>query len=98
MHNFKDFNIPPKVGSFVGDKISVKKLFGVEIKVLEFKVAPSKQKPGTECLTLQIEKAGELRVVFTGSTILTDQIKRVPKENFPFVTTIKGDNDYFEFT
>ena len=98
MYNFKDFNIQPKVNNFVGDKIQVQKLFNLQIKVLGFKVEPSKQNKGTELLTLQIEKAGEKRIVFTGSKVMIDQIQRVPENRFPFTTTIKGDNDYFEFT
>jgi hypothetical protein len=98
MNNFKDFNIKPRVNNFVGEKIQVQKLFNLSIKILAYKVEPSKQKKGTELLTLQIEKSGEKRIVFTGSTVLIDQIKRVPDDKFPFVTTIKGDNDYFEFT
>jgi hypothetical protein len=98
MHNFKDFNIKPKINAFVGEKIQVQKLFNLPVKVLDFKIEPSKQKAGTELLTLQIEKSGEKRIVFTGSTVMIDQIKRVPEDKFPFTTTIKGDNDYYEFT
>lgn len=98
MNNFKDFNIKPKVNSFVGEKIQVQKLFNLSIKVLAFKIEPSKQKKGTELLTLQIEKGSEKRIVFTGSTVLIDQIRRVPENGFPFITTIRGDNDYYEFT
>lgn len=98
MNNFKDFNIKPRINAFVGEKISVQKLFNLQIKVLEFKLEPSKQKEGTELLTLQIEKSGEKRIVFTGSSVLIDQIKRVEQNQFPFLTTIKGDNDYYEFT
>lgn len=98
MHNFSDFNIKPKVNSFVGEKIQVQKLFNLPIKVLTFKIEPSKQKKDTQLLTLQIEKSGEKRIVFTGSTVLIDQIRRVPDDKFPFTTTIRGDNDYYEFT
>lgn len=98
MHNFKDFNIKPRINAFVGEKIQVQKLFNLPIRVLGFKIEPSKQKQGTELLTLQIEKSGEKRIVFTGSTVLIDQIKRVPDDKFPFQATIKGDNDYYEFT
>lgn len=98
MHNFKDFNIKPKVNSFVGEKIQVQKLFNLAILVIDYKIEPSKQKKETQLLTLQIEKAGEKRIVFTGSKVLIDQIKRVPENSFPFMTTIKGDNDYYEFT
>lgn len=98
MHNFKDFDIKPKDNDFTGDKIKVKNLFNLPIKVLKFKVEPSKQKDGADYLTLQIEKSGEKRIVFTGSKILMDQIKRVPEDRFPFTATIKGDNDRYEFT
>lgn len=98
MHNFKDFNIKPRINAFVGEKIAVQKLFNLQIKVLDHKIEPSKQKEGTELLTLQIEKSGEKRIVFTGSTVLIDMIRRVPEDKFPFTTTIKGDNDYYEFT
>lgn len=95
---FKELGIKPKTNPFVGDKISVKKLFNQPIKVLAHKIEPSKQKEGTEYLTLQIEKSGDKRVVFTGSTVLIDQIKRVPQNAFPFETVIKGENEHFEFT
>ncbi len=98
MHNFKDFNIKPMINVFVGDKIKAKNLLNAPIKVLDFKIEPSKQKPGTELLTLQIEKSNEKRVVFTGSTVLIDMIRRVPKDSFPFETIIKGENEYYEFT
>lgn len=98
MNKFSEFNIKPRINSFVGEKIQVQRLFNLPITVLDHKIEPSKQKPGTELLTLQIEKSGEKRIVFTGSTVLIDQIKRVPQNRFPFITTIKGDNEYYEFT
>ncbi|GHM98816.1 hypothetical protein WSM22_03060 [Cytophagales bacterium WSM2-2] len=98
MNKFNDFNIKPQLNPFAGDKIPVKKLFNLSITVLDYKIEPSKQKAGTECLTLQIEKSGEKRVVFTGSKVMIDQIRRLPENAFPFQTTIKGENDYYEFT
>lgn len=82
----------------MGDKVSVKKLINYPITVLDYKIEPSKQKANTELLTLQIEKSGEKRIVFTGSRWLIDQIKQVPREKFPFLTTITGDDDHYEFT
>lgn len=98
MNTFTDFDIKPRIISFTGDKIPVKKILNIAITVIDFKIEPSKQKPGTELLTLQIEKSGDKRVVFTGSTVMIDQIKRVARDKLPFSTTIKGDNDYYEFT
>lgn len=98
MNAFKDFNIAPQVSKFKGDKIPVKKILNVAIKVLDFEIKPSKHKPGEDCLYLQIEKSGELRVVFSGSKGLLSQIKQISRAQLPFETTIKGDNDYYEFT
>jgi hypothetical protein len=99
MNNFKDFGIKPKVSNqFVGDKISLNRLVNVEIVVHDFKIEESKHKPGTQCLTMQIEKAGEKRVVFSGSKGLISQITQVPKQNFPFKTVISMNDKYCEFT
>ncbi|HEY3406441.1 MAG TPA: hypothetical protein VGK59_23800 [Ohtaekwangia sp.] len=98
MNNFSDFDIKPKAIPFTGDKIKIKTLVNVQIKVIDFKIAPSKKKEGTEYLTLQIERSGDKRVTFTGSSILIDQIRRVPTDKFPFTTTIKQINEYYEFT
>lgn len=98
MHKFKDFNLPPRLTSFKGEKIKIQKLFNVPIKVMDFKIEPSKKKPGTDMLTVQIEMNGEERIFFSGSKVLMDQIGRVPKDGFPFETTVVGDRDYFEFT
>jgi hypothetical protein len=99
MNNFKDFGIKPKVSNhFVGDKISLSRLINVEITVIDFKIEDSKHKPGTQCLTMQIEKSGEKRVVFTGSKGLISQIMQVPKQQFPFTTVIAMHDKYCEFT
>jgi hypothetical protein len=95
---FSEFDIKPNVKTFVGEKIKVKNIINVQIKVIDFKIEPSKQKPGTDLLTVQIEWKGDQRIFFTGSTILMDQIQRVPKAKFPFTTTIINDNSYYEFT
>lgn len=99
MNRFSDFNIKVNTSTFIGDKIPVAKLFNVEISVLNYKIEDSKKKEDTKCLTLQIEKDGVKRIVFTGSTTLIEQIKQVPSDKFPFTTKIvMGDNDRYEFT
>jgi hypothetical protein len=98
-NNFKDFNIKPASSKFIGDKISIAKIFNTEIKVVEYKIEDSTKKENSKCLTIQIKKQGVNRIIFTGSLTLMDQIKRVPKDKFPFITKIvMGDNDRFEFT
>lgn len=97
MHQFKDFAITTEK-PFTGEKISIKKLLNREIKVLDFKVAPSKKKENTDFLTLQIIWENEKRVVFTGAKGLINQINQVERKKLPFITTISDNNDYYEFT
>jgi hypothetical protein len=98
MASFKDFNIVPKAKRFVGEKIKLQKLLNLPIKVYDFNIEPSKKKEGTKFLTVQIEFSGEKRIFFTGSTVLMDMIQQVPHQGFPFDTTIKQENDAYEFT
>lgn len=99
MHSFKDFKIKTEASSFVGEKIKIAKLFNAQITVFSYEINPSTKKDNTKYLTLQIEKDGAKRVVFTGSTFLMNQIEQVPKDKFPFNTTIVvGENDRYEFS
>ncbi len=98
MNNFKSFNIKPQVLNFTGEKIKIERILNTEIEIHDFKIEPSKLKKGTDYLTLQIMRSGIYNVVFTGSTILIQMINKIPKEKFPFKTTIKKDNEYYEFT
>lgn len=97
MDIFKDFNIKPAVLNFTGEKIKIERVLNTEIIVHDFKVGKSKHHEGQEYLTLQIERNGTKNVVFTGSIILIQMIKQVPKSNFPFVTTISREHEYYEF-
>lgn len=98
MFNFKDLGIKPKENTFIGDKISIDKILNTPIKVLTYKVEPSKAKPGTDLLTLQIERKGDKNVLFTGSGNLIHMINQVPKDKFPFETTIIKQDRRLEFT
>ena len=99
MYQFSEFKIKTEANPFIGDSIQIAKLFNTEITVINFKISPSIKKDNSNCLTIQIEKQGVKRVIFTGSTCLMEQIKQVPENNFPFTTKIvMGDNDKYEFT
>lgn len=98
MTAFKDLNIQAETNNFTGDKVRIKTILNVEIKVLDFNIKKSKVKENTEVLTIQFERNGIKNIVFTGSTILMQMIQQVPKDKFPFTTTIIQDNEYFEFT
>lgn len=98
MNKFSDFGIKPKESAFIGDKIKIERVLNLEITVFNYKISESQKKPGTKYMTLQIRKGNEKHVIFTGSTVLMDMIEQVPKDSFPFVTTIKKDNDRLEFS
>lgn len=98
MFNFRDLGITPKENQFNGKKIEIDDILNTEISVHGFKIEDSKKKQGTKYLTLQIEIELIKRVVFTGSKNLMDLISQVPKDKFPFKTTIKKNDKRLEFT
>lgn len=98
MKKFQDFNIDHEHTAFVGDKIKLERLLNCEIIVHAYKLEPSKQREGEQCLTLQVEKSGQKHVVFTGAKVLIKMISQVPDGGMPFTTTIIKDNEYYEFT
>ena len=56
----------------------------------------SKLKEG-DYLTLLISKDNKKHVIFTGSHVLIDQIKKY-KDEIPFLTTIRKINKYYSLT
>lgn len=98
MFNFKDLGITPKNTQFTGKKIDIDDIINIEIIVHGFEIKDSTKKHGTKYLTLQIEKDQIKRVVFTGSKNLIDLIQQVPKDKFPFKTTIAKQDKRLEFT
>lgn len=97
MKSFKDFNITIEQSNFTGDKIKITKILNREIVVQNYKIEKSKFNEG-KCLCMQIELNGTKHVIFTGSTVLTQCIMKVSKEDFPFKTIIVAENDTYIFT
>lgn len=97
MKSFKDFGVKIETKAFTGEKKTIDKVLNTEIVVVDYKIEDSKIKAGTKCLHLQIEQGNTRHVVFTGSNNLMAQIQQVPKEEFPFKTTITKDNKIFQF-
>lgn len=99
MRSFSDFNIKPKRGRFVGDKIKIMKVLNQALVVHDFKLDKSKfqNSNSDRCLCLQIEFKGEKHVLFTGSKVLAEMIQQVPRENLPFKTTITKEGETFQF-
>lgn len=100
MNHFKDLGIKTEINTLKGDKIKIERILNKEIKVVKYRIEDSKfkDKGNGKCLHVQILHNNTDHVVFSGSTVLMDQIQKVPTEAFPFITTITKINDYFEFT
>jgi len=100
MKRFKDFGIEQSAKGFTGDKVKMAKILNREIKVHDFRIEDSKFNQGNnkKCLHLQIVVGETKHVVFTGSNALMETIQKIPKQEFPFLTTIVEENERFEFT
>ena len=100
MNAFKDFGIVPMARNFTGPKVKMSKILNKQIKVLAYKIEDSafKDKGNGKRLCIQFELAGEKHIVFTVSTNLMYLIGLVPKDKFPFTTTIIEENETFSFT
>lgn len=98
--SFSDFGIKPQIKGFEGEKIKVDKILNKQITVHDYKIDKSKfeEKGNGKCLHMQVTVDNEKRVVFSGSSFLMDMIEQVPKDKFPFITTIVKDNDRLQFT
>jgi hypothetical protein len=103
MNKFSQFNIQIPERGFEGDKIKISKVLNREIVVHNIKIEDTKiktyQERGSDkCMHLQISLNGTMYVLFTGSVFLINAIKQIPKEQFPFTTTIIEENGRFIFT
>lgn len=96
MKNFNEFAIEPTKKGFSGDKIRMDRVLNVQIVIHDYKVEPSKYEG--DRLDMQIEKDKILYVLWTSSKVLLEMIKKVPKDEFPFQTTIVKNNERFIFS
>ncbi len=100
MIEFKDLGIATSASNFVGSKVKVNDIINLKIVVEDYKVKKSKFEHlnSEECLWLQIKVNDKRRVLFTGSKSLLNTIKRVPKDAFPFRTTIIKSGKSYQFS
>ena len=100
MTAFKDLGIKPAEKGFTGDKIKMSKVLNKQIKVEAYKIEASKftDKGNGKRLVLQVVVDDKQHIIITGSTYLMDAINQVPKDKFPFTTTIVEEMERFEFT
>lgn len=103
MNSFSQFNIKASAKGFEGEKIKMSRILNREIVVHDFKIEESKVKDFRErgsgkCLHMQISFDNRKHIVFTSSSGLMETIQQVPKEGFPFTSTIVQENDRYLFS
>ena len=89
-------------GPLEGKKVKIEAVLNLEILLTAFRIKESKyqQAKSADCLTIQFEypdRPDEKHVVFTGSAVLCDQLKKY-KDKLPFYATIKKIDRYFTLT
>ena len=96
MKKFSDF---AKENILDGDKTKIDDILNKEIEIIGYSIKNSrfsKNKNG-EYLTLQINLNGEKYIIFTGSDVLIEQIKKYQNE-IPFLATIRKINKYYSLS
>ena len=94
----------PKFSSFAknqmpmpGNKKHLDDILNREITVVDYRMRRSTQRDGTDCLQMQFLLNGEVCVLFTGSSVLINQIKEA-EDKIPFTTTIVKIDRYYSFS
>lgn len=99
MNKFSSFKIAVTENPFVGDSIKIERILNREITVHAYKIGISKFEKGNgKCLTLALSLGETRHVLFTSASYLMQVLMMIPKENFPFVTTLVKQNERYEFT
>lgn len=80
-----------------GNKKRLDEILNREITVVDFRLRKSTKRDGTECLQMQFLLDDEVCVVFTGSSVLINQIKEC-KDNIPFTGTVVKLDRYYSFS
>jgi len=98
MKKFSDLGITIET-PMTGDKIKLSKVLNRLFVLLDFHISDSKFQKGKseKCLKLQIEIDGEKRIIFSGSSILMNQIGQMNKTDLPVECTIVQVSEHYEF-
>jgi hypothetical protein len=81
--------------------MKISKVLNREIIVHDYKIEDSKcfkDRGDGKCLHLQISMDSNKHIVFTSSGGLMEIIQQIPKDDFPFETTIIEEDKRFLFT
>ena len=98
---FSDF--AANEGPLEGKKVRIDEVLNIEILILTFRMKESKYKQTSsspDCMTLQFEypdKPGDKHILFTGSSVLIDQVNRY-QDKLPVYATIKKIDKSFTLT
>lgn len=102
VRKFSEFGIKAPDLEFKGEKIKISRIFNKPVMVHHFKIGPSKIEDNKgktgRLLTLQISMNKTDHIIFTGSEVMMDTIQKLPKDAFPFETTIINESERYEFT
>ncbi len=86
-------------GPLEGKKVRIDEVLNIELLLLAFRMKESKYQrtSAKDCLTIQFEypdRPGEKHVIFTGSTVLIDQLTKY-EDRLPFLATVKKIDRYY---
>lgn len=100
MKLFSELGVKVDAAPMTGEKIKINRVLNKEIEVVDFELNTSKfnQDKSRKCLKLQIRFEDELRVIFTGSSMLVNAIAKIDKQDLPFRTMIVETNGFYQFT
>lgn len=79
-----------------GEKVAISQIINKEVEITGFRIRASKYEKNKtgQCLMLQLLVDNEKRVLFTGSDVLIDQMKKYG-DNVPFLATIIKIDRYY---
>jgi len=82
-----------------GDKLKIDDVLNKEIEIIGYRITGSQYKKGNsdKCLTLQFITDSKHHVLFTGSSVLIDQIEKY-KDEIPFITTVIKIDKFYTFS
>lgn len=92
---FSDFAEEAK--AFDGAKKKIDEILNEKILVLDFKTKDSKHHRNSQYVTIQFKINDTVFILFSGSSVLIDQLDKY-KDNLPFYTVIKKIDRYYTFT
>lgn len=80
-----------------GKKKRMDEILDKEIKIVDYRLRRSKHRDGSQCLQMQFLMDGDVFVLFTGSTVLINQIE-ASSDKIPFSGTITKVDRYYSLT